>query len=56
MVGTEDNISMLARVSIVNSYGNVVYDKFVLPQEKVHDYRTRWSGIRAEDLQLDKGT
>jgi RNA exonuclease 4 len=42
--------SLLARVSIVNVYGNAVYDKYVLPTEPVTDYRTRWSGIREGDL------
>ena len=42
--------SLLARVSIVNSSGDVVYDTFVSPTEKVTDYRTQWSGIRPRDL------
>eukprot|EP01127_Copromyxa_protea_P012640 TRINITY_DN3315_c0_g1_i2.p1 TRINITY_DN3315_c0_g1~~TRINITY_DN3315_c0_g1_i2.p1 ORF type:complete len:182 (+),score=50.38 TRINITY_DN3315_c0_g1_i2:467-1012(+) len=42
--------SALARVTILNSYGNTIYDKFVLPVERVVDYRTKYSGIREEDL------
>jgi RNA exonuclease 4 len=42
--------SILARVSIVNSSGDLVYDTFVSPTEKITDYRTPWSGIRAKDL------
>lgn len=30
---------------------NTIYDKFVQPQEPVVDYRTKWSGIRPEDLE-----
>lgn len=41
---------MLARVSIVDSVGNCIYDKYVLPTEAVTDYRTWVSGIRAKDL------
>ncbi|XP_044517231.1 RNA exonuclease 4 [Gracilinanus agilis] len=44
----EENI--LARVSIVNQFGKCVYDKYVKPTEKVTDYRTEVSGIRAEDI------
>lgn len=51
MVGIDcgkDN--MLARVSLVNTYGNCIYDKYVLPSEPVVDYRTHVSGIRPKDL------
>ena len=34
-VGTEGVDSILARVSIVNHFGNPLYDKFVAPREKV---------------------
>jgi RNA exonuclease 4 len=56
MVGVEGGESMLARVVIVNYYGNVIYDKFVQPQEKVVDFRTQWSGIRWRDLRERRGT
>jgi RNA exonuclease 4 len=49
-VGPEGEESMLARVLIVNAYGNVIYDKFVAARETVTDYRTHVSGIRPEDL------
>jgi len=49
-VGTDGVDSILARVSIVNHFGNPVYDKFVKPREKVTDYRTAVSGVRPEDL------
>ena len=49
-VGNDGVDSILARVSIVNHFGNVLYDKFVAPREKVTDYRTAVSGVRPEDL------
>ncbi|KAL6266558.1 hypothetical protein P5V15_003405 [Pogonomyrmex californicus] len=52
MVGIGDGTeSMIARVSIVNKYGDCVYDKYVKPREKIVDYRTAVSGIRPEHLQ-----
>lgn len=50
-VGDKGSESVLARVSIVNWHGHVLLDKFVKPQEKVTDYRTWVSGVRARDLQ-----
>jgi len=49
-VGFDGKRHMLARVSIVNSHGHVVYDSFVAPQEKVVDYRTPVSGIKPVNL------
>ena len=49
-VGIEGKDNMLGRVSIVNSFGQTVYDTFVAPMQKVADYRTEFSGIRPEDL------
>ncbi|POW17342.1 hypothetical protein PSTT_00570, partial [Puccinia striiformis] len=43
--------SALARVSIVNYYGNVVLDTYVRPKEKVTDYRTWVSGIKPQHLE-----
>jgi len=52
MVGIGDGMeSMIARVSIVNKYGDCIYDKYVKPREKIVDYRTAISGIRPEHLQ-----
>ncbi|KAJ3072836.1 3'-5' exonuclease [Podochytrium sp. JEL0797] len=42
--------SQLARVSIVDGYGKVVLDSFVLPTDPVVDYRTEWSGVTPEKL------
>ncbi|OCT66521.1 interferon stimulated exonuclease gene 20kDa like 2 S homeolog isoform X1 [Xenopus laevis] len=52
MVGTGPNgrNSDLARCSIVNWFGDVMYDKYIKPKSPVTDYRTRWSGIRREHL------
>lgn len=40
----------LARISIVNFYGNVVFDTLVKPWAKVTDYREAITGIKPEDL------
>ncbi|XP_039502974.1 apoptosis-enhancing nuclease isoform X2 [Pimephales promelas] len=52
MVGTGlgGRCSEVARCSIVNYYGSVIYDKYILPRHPVTDYRTRWSGIRKHHL------
>lgn len=49
-IGPEGREDALARVSVVNYSGDVLYDKFVRVRHEVTDYRTRWSGIRAEDI------
>ena len=49
-VGIEGTESSLARVSVVNYYGVVEVDEFVQQKERVVDYRTKWSGIRAQDM------
>ena len=52
MVGVGDGSeNMLARVSIVNQHGEMLYDKFVKPMENVVDYRTHVSGVRKEDIE-----
>lgn len=48
--GPKGSISQLARCSVVNYEGDVVYDKFIHPSMPVTDYRTKWSGIRRCDL------
>ncbi|XP_037308235.2 apoptosis-enhancing nuclease [Pungitius pungitius] len=52
MVGTGPGgrWSELARCSILDYHGNVLYDQYVRPRRPVTDYRTRWSGIRRKDL------
>lgn len=49
-VGIDGKDSMLARVSIVNSFGKTVYDTFVAPMQDVVDYRTEFSGVRPHNL------
>lgn len=49
-VGIEAQENSLARVSIVNYYGAVQMDEIVQQKERVVDYRTKWSGIRATDM------
>ena len=49
-VGPMGEESMLARVSVVNYFGAVLLDEFVQQKERVTDWRTQWSGIRAKDL------
>lgn len=49
-VGPGGKTDALARVSVVNYSGDVLYDTFVKPGETVTDYRTRWSGVRPEDV------
>ncbi|XP_076588308.1 apoptosis-enhancing nuclease [Chaetodon auriga] len=52
MVGTgpDGRCSELARCSILDYHGNILYDKYVRPCQPVTDYRTRWSGIRRHHL------
>ncbi|XP_039579397.1 apoptosis-enhancing nuclease isoform X1 [Passer montanus] len=52
MVGTgpQGKLSELARCSVVNYEGDVIYDKYVLPELPVVDYRTRWSGITKQHM------
>ncbi|XP_060116205.1 apoptosis-enhancing nuclease-like [Heteronotia binoei] len=53
MVGTGPGgkVSELARCSVVNYDGDVIYDKYIQPQLPVVDYRTRWSGITRRHLE-----
>ncbi len=49
MVKTEFGME-LARVSIVDAYGRVIYDRLVRPSHPVIDYLTDYSGITKEML------
>ncbi|EWG83041.1 Rex4p [Saccharomyces cerevisiae R008] len=49
-VGPEGKESALARISIVNYFGHVVFDEFVKPREKVVEWRTWVSGIKPEHM------
>nr|XP_019935124.1 PREDICTED: apoptosis-enhancing nuclease-like [Paralichthys olivaceus] len=52
MVGTGPGgrCSELARCSILDYHGNVLYDKYIQPCQPVTDYRTPWSGIQRRHL------
>ncbi|EFN57440.1 hypothetical protein CHLNCDRAFT_21343 [Chlorella variabilis] len=49
-VGPGGQRSALARVCILNSAGNVLLDRWVRPNEKVTDFRTKVSGVRPSNL------
>lgn len=49
-VGPDGKENALARVSVVNYSGDVLYDKLVRVHEPVTDYRTEFSGIRPGDV------
>ncbi|KAE9016235.1 hypothetical protein PR003_g14340 [Phytophthora rubi] len=49
-VGLSGKTSVLARCSIVDYEGKVLYDKHVRPVEKVTDFRTHVSGIKSSSL------
>jgi RNA exonuclease 4 len=49
-VGVDGHRSALARVTLVNWDGEVVYDAYVTPTEEVTDYRYFVSGITEHDL------
>ncbi|KAJ3709341.1 hypothetical protein LUZ61_013046 [Rhynchospora tenuis] len=53
-VGFQGTKSALARVTLVNSWGNVLYDEYVRPMEHISDYRTRISGIRPKHMKKAK--
>ncbi|XP_074319322.1 uncharacterized protein LOC141656357 [Silene latifolia] len=53
-VSSQGNKSALGRVTLVNKWGNVLYDEFVRPIERVVDFRTEVSGIRPRDLKKAK--
>jgi len=49
-VGPMGAESTLARISVVNYFGAVLVDEFVRQKERVTDWRTQWSGVRAKDM------
>ena len=50
--GLED---VLARVSVVNYFGHVLFDAFVKPTQRIVDWRTKHSGIRPSDVLNHEG-
>ncbi|CAG9466137.1 unnamed protein product [Pedinophyceae sp. YPF-701] len=51
MVGIAGNQSVLARATVVNDQGAVLFDSFCRPRERIFNFRTKVSGIRPSDLQ-----
>lgn len=49
-VGADGMQNALARVSLVNYYGEVLLDTFVRPKERIIDYRSEISGVRPEHM------
>lgn len=56
MVGLGHNgkTNALARCSIVNFDGKVLYDQIIRPKGFVTDFRTKWSGIKKSDFRKEK--
>ena len=50
MVRVEGNIQALARLSIVNYDGHVLFDNNIKPEKRVVDYLTWVSGIKPHHL------
>lgn len=49
-IGESGHKSVLARVVVINNYGNVLIDTYCAPKQRVTDYRTRVSGIKPSQL------
>ncbi|KAH9309503.1 hypothetical protein KI387_037414, partial [Taxus chinensis] len=49
-VGSDGRKNALARVTVVNVWGNAVYDEYVRPLEFVTNFRSNISGVRAHNL------
>lgn len=54
-VGANSRQNNLARVSVVNSKGQSLYSRFVVPVDPVTDYRTRITGLSAANLTAESG-
>ena len=55
-VGSNGRKVHLARCSVVDEQGKVLYDRHVQVDERVTDFRTKYSGVRAKDLKHDSVT
>jgi RNA exonuclease 4 len=53
-VGSDGSRNALARVTLVNAWGNAIYDEYVRPLEAVSDFRSNISGVRAHHLKKAK--
>lgn len=54
-VGPNGNKHALGRCLIVNYYGEVIYDEYVRPKERVTDWRTWVSGVTPSHMYRAKG-
>jgi hypothetical protein len=45
----------LARCSIINYYGHILMDKYVIPDGNVSNYRTWVSGVTPKHLKPESG-
>lgn len=54
-IGREGKLSALARVSLTDWSGEVLLDTFVEVPDKVTDFRTFVSGVRAKDIRVGSG-
>ena len=43
-------VSVAGRCTIVDYYGNVLYDSFIRPNQRITSLRTKYSGITANDM------
>ncbi|QRW14764.1 nucleotide-binding frt1 [Ceratobasidium sp. AG-Ba] len=48
--GSGGSVSMLARATVIDYWGNVIFDSFVEPTEKVTNYKTTSTGIEEHHL------
>jgi RNA exonuclease 4 len=55
-IGFNGKESVLARCSIVDFHGNVLYDKIIRPKSFVTDFRTKYSGIKKSDFRKKNGS
>lgn len=53
-LGVNGKTNALARCSVVDFNGKVLYDQIIRPKGYVTDFRTKWSGIKRSDLRKDK--
>ncbi|MBZ3871359.1 Interferon-stimulated 20 kDa exonuclease-like 2 [Sciurus carolinensis] len=52
--GPKGHVSSLARCSIVNYDGDVLYDEYIFPPCHIVDYQTKWSGICKKHMENAK--
>ena len=55
MVGVNGSDDALARVSIVNYNGHVLMDKYVIPEQRITDFRSWVSGVHPWHLKAENG-